>query len=349
MTAILMTMPTTMRVSPKYFFTLCRERSGLYACFIMVMVAVFASGCDPLAAETRPLIIQVTATPPPPTRAPTTTPIPSDTATPPPATATPRPTAFVCNEVAGRLVDDTFKSAVSGQTVKYRVYLPPCYWQTARRYPVVVLMHGSDTDQTFWTDDLRANTALDAGIRSGTLPPMILVMPGGDIIANTNVFRSKSYEMLLLNELVPLVDRSLCTWGTRAGRAIGGISRGGFWAFLVAFRHPDLFNAVGGHSPFFDSGNAPPDYNPLNLAQTVKFPAQLQPRIWIDAGKDDYARPNIEVFRTSLEARNIDPGYTMYPTGQHTASYWASHVSEYLDFYGKDWPRQVEALPSCLP
>jgi S-formylglutathione hydrolase FrmB len=28
------------------------------------------------------------------------------------------------------------------------------------------------------------------------------------------------------------------------------ISRGGFWAVSIAFRHQDLFSAVGGHSPF---------------------------------------------------------------------------------------------------
>ncbi len=321
-----------------------RTLSLLLICLAAILVG---GACDPMAALGPQA--QVTVTPPPTrTRPPTITPTLPGTPTTTPTDA-PTATPPDCTESTGQTVDDSFASKVTHTTVPYRVYLPPCYQQSNRRYPYVILLHGSDQDEKQWTDHLKANLVIDDGLSKQTLPPMILVMPQGGDLANTNIFKAgASYESLILDELIPLIDSSLCTWNTREGRAIGGISRGGFWAFEIAFRHPALFGAVGGHSPFFDPKNAPPDYNPLELAKTVRFPEGQQPRIWTDAGKDDYARPNIEVFTRTLLARGIDPGYTMNPIGQHNERYWSAHVPEYIAFYAQTWPRDLQDLPSCL-
>jgi enterochelin esterase-like enzyme len=318
---------------------------------LMVTALLGVIACDPLATDA--VVIQITATPMPRTRPPSPTPPPADTETPIPTippTLAPTPTTFLCIETVGQIVDDGFTSRVTGKRVTYRVYLPPCYWSSTRRYPYVILMHGSDADHTQWTNNkLNAHWVLEQGLREGTLPPMLLVMPNGGEIANLNIFtEGRSYEWLILNELMPAVEKTFCTWNSRQGRAIGGISRGGFWAYLIAFRHPELFGAVGGHSAFFSAGNAPPAFNPLDLAKNKSFPANQQPRLWIDAGRNDYARPNIEVFQRSLAARKIDPGYRMFPIGEHNETYWAAHVSDYLEFYGDPWPFAVETLPSCL-
>jgi enterochelin esterase-like enzyme len=312
------------------------------------LLAGLIVACEPLAPEPTPVVIVLSSTPTRPP-VPTATPPPTDTSTPPPPTETPTATPWVCTETQGQVLTLSFPSKIARTEVHYRVYLPPCYGSTTRRYPYVILMHGSDADHTEWTDQLNIQGALDTGLATKSLPPMILVMPEGGVLANTNVFRDgASWDNVVVNELMPEIEKNFCTWNTRDGRAIGGISRGGFWAFEIAFRRPDMFGAIGGHSPFFDPQIAPPAYNPLSLAKTVQFPPGLQPRIWVDTGKDDYARPNIDVFQKTLANRNIDPGYTMNPTGQHDVAYWAAHVSEYLAFYGQTWPRNVMDLPSCL-
>jgi len=264
------------------------------------------------------------------------------------ASSSPAPTPFRCAEKRGKTTDYSYKSKAAGTTVRYRVYVPPCYASSGKRFPYVVLMHGSDKDQTEWTRLMKADRAIEAGIANGTLPPMILVMPGGGDLANTRIFTpGRSYETVVLNEIIPTVEKRFCTWGNRAGREIGGISRGGFWAFLMAFRHPEKFAAVGGHSPFFHPDNAPAAYNPLDLAETVVFPAGKQPRIWVDRGKNDYAEPGIAPFVATLKARGIPGTYKLYPTGRHETAYWASHVPAYLAFYGKSWPKSYDALPAC--
>src|SRR5262249_34405052 len=162
------------------------------------------------------------------------------------------------------------------------------------RYPYAILMHGIDSDETEWTDDLKADEILD---NSQDLAPMILVMPNGGKLMPLNAFPDKpSWETVVVKELLPLLEREYCVGTTREYRAIGGISRGGFWAFEIAFTHPDLFSAVGGHSPFFSAEQAPPAVNPLNLARSLS--PESAPRIWLDTTHDDAYRVNVDLFRS---------------------------------------------------
>jgi enterochelin esterase-like enzyme len=286
-----------------------------------------------------------TATPSTPSPSPSASPSPTASLEPSPSPS-PSPTPFACTEAHGTIVDRHYASKVSGVTTRYRVYLPPCYETSGRRYPYVILFHGSLDDQTEWTEQLKVNAVLDAGIADGTLAPMIVVMPGGGAIANAHVGPTqKSYENVVLDEIVPRVDKEFATWGTREGREIGGISRGGFWAFSIALRHPDLFSAVGGHSPFFDPDNAPPASNPLDLIEDLPVARIEMLRIWVDRGADDYAEPGIAPFVRTLVRRGIDSTVTLYPTGTHSVPYWKSHVKTYLEFYGAAWPRDVNELP----
>lgn len=267
-------------------------------------------------------------------------------------TATLPPDGFappvLCTDTNGQVIDFTFDSLILQGTMVYRVYLPPCYWETNRRYPYVILFHGAGADQTQWTQALGVNQALDRGIANGRLAPMLLVMPNGGDLQNTNIFTDgTSFESLILGELMPQIERSFCTWNEQAGRAIGGISRGGFWAYEIGLRHPTLFAAIGGHSAFFDPTNAPPANNPLNLAQTVQFTPGMQPRLWLDAGPDDSAHPDIDLFAQTLWVRHINPGYVQYSTGDHSLAYWAAHISDYLEFYGQTWPHDPALLARC--
>lgn len=329
-----------------------------FVCICLIVMSLFGASCDPLgnAAQVVALVPTSTATltplPLPATLA-TLAPVPTGSATSiRTPIATKQPTPFSTGTPAcadGQVVDTRFASEISRRAVAYRVYLPPCYWQTNRRYPYVILLHSSDGDQTEWTDRLHIDLTLDQGIASGTLPPMILVMPNGGNLQSTNNFgEGASFESLVLNELMPAIEQNFCTWNAREGRAIGGISRGGFWAYEIGFRNSMVFSAIGGHSATFDANNAPPAYNPLNLAQTVKFTPGLQPRLWLDVGRDDAARPNVEAFTQILSTRHIDPGYTLYSTGEHNDAYWETHTAAYLAFYGQTWPHDPSALPSCL-
>lgn len=315
----------------------------------ILLLAFLTAACDPLAPQPTAQVIIVTPVPSATSEAtstltPTRTPTP--TVTP---NFTPTPTVSPCPEDAGQVLNfDEFLSPSAEENLRYRVYIPPCYIESQKRYPVAILLHGAGSTELQW-DTLGVNEAIDQGLRLGAIAPMIVVMPYTGSIANLDQFPPDvSYETVVLDELLPAIDRDFCTVTVRDYRAIGGISRGGFWAYSIALRHPDVFGIVGGHSAFFDAENAPPANNPVDLALNSSFLPDANLRMYLDNGASDFAGIGLELFSSRLSSRGIPHTYIINPVGEHNDEYWSAHVSEYLTFYGRDWPRSTAELPSCL-
>jgi poly-gamma-glutamate synthesis protein (capsule biosynthesis protein) len=238
-----------------------------------------------------------------------------------------------CIDTQGTVERSGYYSSIAATDMVYSVYLPPCYDESDQLYPVLYLMHGSNSDDRHWLELDLAET-LDEHIVSGELPPMVVALPFGNWLANENRFDAVSWENVFLLEFLPEVEANFRISSRQATRSIGGISRGGFWAFSIAFRHPDMFSSVGGHSAFFARRNAPPDHNPLDLAQNADGIERLH--IWLDRGADDYAGPNLDLMHERLNQRRIQHTYVVQP-GEHNNHYWSQHVLDYLRFYGDSW------------
>jgi len=236
------------------------------------------------------------------------TPDPSGTVTP-----------SICREQAGQIRSIAVSSTVYGTAVATRIYLPPCYTAATARLPVIYLLHGGNADETQWPD-LRVQPAADELIAQGAAP-FVVVMPGGDYGANLD------YATFVLNDLLPAVEQHVHVSTNRAARAIGGISLGGYWALKIAFRHPELFAAAGGHSPVVDRGQAD---DPLALARTAGGLSQLA--VALDVGDADALRTNTARLARVLQSRHVRVVFTA-PAGKHDRAYWRAHSADYLRFY----------------
>ncbi|MBC8170686.1 MAG: CapA family protein, partial [Anaerolineae bacterium] len=245
----------------------------------------------------------------------------------------------------GRIERPEYRSTLIDTPMVYSIYLPPCYDQTSQSYPTLYLLHGSNDDDNHWLR-LGLQELLDERISAGTMPPMIVVLPFGNWIANENQFGMYSWETVFVSEMLPLVEANYRVDLNRANRAIGGISRGGFWAFQIGLLHPDLFSSIGGHSGFFDRFHAAPEYNPLNLV--LKLTPETAPRMAIDRGALDYAAPGLDMMDERLTTAGVPYTYTIYPEGEHNNLYWEQHVGAYLDFYVAPW-LNIEPLPTATP
>ena len=321
---------------------------------LLTILLLLLAACDSTALlapfpTATPQIIIVEPTPPtpaPPTATFTPTPLPSLTPTPEP---TPTPTLPPCEAAGGQIVPFAeFRSAAARENLPYQVYLPPCYLEYQRRYPVVYLLHGLNQNERTW-ESVGVIEALEQGMRLRVLGPMILVMPAFGRIGGLNQFPpDPSYETVLIEELLPAVERTFCVIENPRHRAIGGISRGGFWAVSAGLRHPDLFGLIGGHSASFDARNAPPAFNPLDLALSAPFLPESGMRIYLDNAASDPAGRDLELFSSRLSSRGVAHTYIVNPVGGHDEAYWAAHVAEYLRFYAEGWARSAAELPSCL-
>jgi enterochelin esterase-like enzyme len=59
-------------------------------------------------------------------------------------------------------------------------------------------------------------------------------------------------------------------------------------------------------------------------------------RIWLDAGDEDGCLPDTEDMHTGLDSVGASHEYHIWP-GQHAPEYWSAHVSDYLEFYTREW------------
>jgi S-formylglutathione hydrolase FrmB len=252
------------------------------------------------------------------------------------------------SRVAGRLREDTVQSAALGRSMRYRVLLPENYEVSLQRYPVLYLLHGLGGNYTDWTT--RSNVAE----YSRTLP-LIIVMPDAGNQWYTNADDgSARYEDYILTDLQADVVEKYRTVNSRYGRAIAGLSMGGFGALKLALKRPAGFAVVGSFSGAFaatrdgelerliGSGEAKrmqaifgpagsrtrQENDVFTLAGALK-PAAA-PYVYIDCGIADNSliAANRDVV-AALHKAGIAYEYHEVP-GAHTWDYWDRRVREFL-------------------
>jgi enterochelin esterase-like enzyme len=247
-----------------------------------------------------------------------------------------------CPSPRGQLITETVPSRITAVEMWAHVFLPPCY-SPSRRYPVLYLIHGTEFEFGGWVNDGVPRVA-EIRMSLGTLPRFIIVMPSADMRAGDAGKYSwsnggpDSYGGFIVDELIPFIDGRYATQAVREGRAIGGISRGGYWAIQIAVSNPDAFGALGAHSPSITTKlvGVPEGFSMLSYAADVD--ALKRMRIWMDAGDSDWARYDIEKFASDLRANDVAEFQFSVGRGTHSDEYWSSRVGEYLSFYGATWP-----------
>jgi len=125
------------------------------------------------------------------------------------------------------------------------VYLPPSYYDSDKKYPVIYCLHGfGNGPEGFLKSYI---TELDKMFKAGT-KEFILVgvdgtnKAGGSFYANSVV--TGNWEDYLVNEVVGLIDLNFRTINSSNSRGISGFSMGGFGAYNLALSHPDVFSSV---------------------------------------------------------------------------------------------------------
>jgi enterochelin esterase-like enzyme len=261
-----------------------------------------------------------------------------------PITPSPVPTETpeAC-DTPGEIVTGTYPSQIAGPTTRnYRVYLPPCYGRSNRAYPTLYMLHGNTHTDSIW-DELGLDETAEALIQARQIPPLVIAMPDGGLIADISSGGPNSFEGVMLDEFIPFIEQNYCAWPEPDGRAIGGLSRGGYWALEIAFRFSEQFVSVGGHSASLYDTAAGPELNPQFTGLTNDL-GDL--RIYFDIGENDYLIPNIQLLHEEMEEIGRSHVWVLNE-GAHEEAYWALHAGEYLLWYSEPWPFFPSAYPTC--
>lgn len=256
-------------------------------------------------------------------------------------------------------------SQILRQNIRYCVYLPEGYDAAAkqgRQYPLLYFLHGlGDNEQTLfnsggWTllDDLR---------KQHKIGEFLIVAPEGRRSFFINSASGKfRYSDFFIREFIPYMDKHYSVVRSHSGRAISGISMGGYGALRFAFAYPELFSAVSAQSPALitetpqqlnsaaNSGMPivnvliPVFGDPINLAHwdrndpfllVRKDSTQLRHMaIYFNCGSEDnygFER-GAEKLDRELRAENIKHVFHLYP-GDHSISYFLSHFAEVMEFH----------------
>ena len=232
-----------------------------------------------------------------------------------------------------------YESKAMGVTRWVWVYTPPGYDKSNARYPVLYLLHGNGEAQNGWVMNGRANIILDNGIAEGHVAPMIVVMPQGHALQGANVgplvrltgetsMFSPRFPTDLLEDVMPLVERTYRVRADAQHRAIAGLSMGGGQALTIGLGHPDRFAYVLGYSAAVGGQFASMDETLATLGRTPRA-ADAFRLVWLGCGRQDFLFKNNKEFLDSLTKTGVKVTYHE-TEGAHVWSVWRNYLHETL-------------------
>lgn len=150
--------------------------------------------------------------------------------------------------LSGRIEQGEFPGPISGEIVRYTIYLPPGYDASSARYPVIYHLHGMGGTHD-GPQIIVVPNSYEAARGAGMIGDAILVFPDGydDSLWVDSSTSNKPAETTAIHELIPHVDSTYRTLACRSGRAVQGFSMGGFGAPMYGAKFPDLFCAVASY------------------------------------------------------------------------------------------------------
>jgi enterochelin esterase family protein len=129
----------------------------------------------------------------------------------------------------------------------------------------------------------------------------------------------------VIEELIPLVEKTYKVSKKADDRAIAGMSMGGGQSINIAFSRPDLFRYVGLMSPAAN-GNIDTQYPAF-----VKDPAAINKQfkvLWIGIGKDDnLTGAGTKALDAALTKDGIKHNFVL-GEGRHEWTVWRYHLRD---------------------
>jgi S-formylglutathione hydrolase FrmB len=277
-------------------------------------------------------------------------------------------------EAQSRTECDAIDSRILKQAVHYCVQLPTDYdakdpRHAAQRYAVLYFLHGlGQNEQTLF--DTGGWTLIEDLRRQNKISNFLVVAPEGRrgfyINAADQSFR---YSDFFLQEFMPFIESRYRVRAGRQGRAITGVSMGGYGALRFAFAHPELFLAVSAQSAALITQTpqeleaAQRSGGPLGRLLAAAFGRPIDREHWQQNSVFELARRNSAGLRRvaiyfncgqrddfgfedgaaalhrQLQAEGVKHEYHSYP-GDHSLSYFLSHMGEIMEFHSRAFAEQ---------
>jgi S-formylglutathione hydrolase FrmB len=248
----------------------------------------------------------------------------------------------------------TLESKLLGKAIDYSILYPVSYQREGnaeKKFPVVYLLHGYTGHHTNWIE--RTRVALYA-----TRYDLFIVMVEGENgwYTDSATVANDKFESYILQELMPDVEKRFRVSAEKDGRAIAGLSMGGYGALKFGFKYPSRFGMVAsmsgalGAASWTDSdlknleavrqsllktlgpmGSSTRLQNDLlKLTREVSADGiKLLPVIYFDCGTEDQLFSTNRSYADLLVERKIPHEFRQLP-GNHSWPYWDQQIREIL-------------------
>lgn len=235
-------------------------------------------------------------------------------------------------------------AALGGRRQPVIVYLPPGYAQhPTKRYPVFYLLHGFPGRPAAFLQTVRMGVVEDILLAKHKIRPVILVMPFGstgtfaDKEWANGIGRNEGWETFVARDLVGAIDARYRTIRSGNGRALGGLSEGGYGALNIGLHHPGEFTVLESWSGYMRADNAHSIFHSQPRLLAFNSPLAELPRraaalraagtfVWFYSGHRDQLRTQNAMFAAALASARIPHRYFLV-SGGHNWSLWRGNAS----------------------
>lgn len=242
-------------------------------------------------------------------------------------------------------------SRLMGRDMPYRVVFPRDYeidGGPQKRFGVIYLLHGLTGNYRNWTD----LTRVEEFVKDHSF--LVVTPEGGNGWYTDSVSNEKDkYESYIIQELIPEIDKNFRTIAGREGRAVAGLSMGGYGAVKFGLKHPEKFFIVGSFSGALGvasftaatSGqigrSVDAIFGPVGsetrrssdvfgmIREMNADKIKALPFIYVSCGTEDFLIQNNRDFMALLSEKKVPHEYRQLP-GIHFYTFWNDQIREFL-------------------
>lgn len=225
------------------------------------------------------------------------------------------------------------------------IYTPPGYEDGKEKYPVLYLLHGMGGDEEAWMALGRTSQILDNLIAEGKAKPMIVVMTNGNVAqeaapGESSIGLQKPNFMLphtmdgkmeeTFKDVIKFIEDNYRVIANKSGRAIAGLSMGGYHSLHISRYYPETFDYIGLFSPAINPREDVESIVYKDIDESLKAQYKNGVKLyWIAIGKTDFLYKQVADYRQKLDSFGIE--YIYYESeGGHTWSNWRDYMIEFV-------------------
>jgi enterochelin esterase family protein len=244
----------------------------------------------------------------------------------------------------GDLTTLTWHSRALNAERRVYVWTPPGYNGKGEPLPVLYFYHGFGDTGLSAIDQGRLPQIMDNLMAEGKIKPMLVVVPDTETDIPEAIpenfppaerrktfyhLNAKAADQELMSEIVPLIDTRFNVRKEAEGRALAGLSQGGYQALVSGMNHLDSFGWLGTFSGV--TTTTVPD---AGVAARFKQPdvinGQLHNFTVVVGEHDSVTGKDIAGLKAELEKQGIKFDYKLYPGLNHEMDVWRPAYAEFV-------------------